>query len=48
MDTQNINWEALGVFAFFFVLVTVLGFVAFALAAGRQIRHRCEGRGEPR
>ncbi len=28
MDTQNINWEALGVFAFFFVLVTVLGFVA--------------------
>ncbi|MDB5958766.1 MAG: sodium:solute symporter, partial [Massilia sp.] len=27
-DTQNINWEALAVFAFFFVLVTVLGFVA--------------------
>jgi SSS family solute:Na+ symporter len=28
MDSQNINWEALAVFAFFFVLVTVLGFVA--------------------
>ena len=28
VETQNINWEALGVFAFFFVLVTVLGFVA--------------------
>jgi SSS family solute:Na+ symporter len=28
MNTQNINWEALAVFAFFFALVTVLGFVA--------------------
>jgi SSS family solute:Na+ symporter len=36
MTPKTINWEALAVFAFFFVLVTVLGFMASRWQSGKQ------------
>lgn len=35
MDTSHINWVALGVFVFFFVLVTVMGFGASRWQSGK-------------
>jgi SSS family solute:Na+ symporter len=36
MNTSTINWEALAVFAFFFVLVTVMGFMASRWQSGTR------------